>query len=156
MNLKKDSMVILNKKEVQKNKYIEIENIDKITSNRTDGLIFPLDLWISEKQKLIKIDNKVGIKISSSQTITDIIEYLSLISVVQFNFTTFKDGRPFTLARKLREIYQYKGEIRASGHILPDQYIFLLRCGFNSVEIEESKVNIWRSIFDSDEGLYYQ
>ena len=96
MNLKKDSMVILNKKEVQKNKYIEIENIDKITSNRTDGLIFPLDLWISEKQKLIKIDNKVGIKISSSQTITDIIEYLSLISVVQFNFTTFKSVNKFS------------------------------------------------------------
>jgi uncharacterized protein (DUF934 family) len=37
----------------------------------------------------------------------------------------------------LREHYHFKGELRATGHTLPDQYIFLLRCGFNAVETPE-------------------
>ena len=47
-------------------------------------------------------------------------------------------------------------KIRASGHIIPDQYIFLLRCGFNSVEIESKKKKFWLECLKMDTGLYYQ
>ena len=47
----------------------------------------------------------------------------------------FRDGRGFTLARTLRERHDYRGEIRAVGHILPDQYLFLLRCGVDTVAL---------------------
>ena len=47
----------------------------------------------------------------------------------------------FLKQKKLRSEFEFENEIRASGHIIPDQYIFLLRCGFNSVEIESEKKN---------------
>ena len=34
--------------------------------------------------------------------------------------------------RRLRERYGYKGDIRATGHFLPDQFGALVACGFTS------------------------
>ena len=42
-------------------------------------------------------------------------------------------------ARLLRERYGYTGEIRAGGHILPDQVLFLARCGVNSFDIKPER-----------------
>jgi len=63
--------------------------------------------------------------------------HLDRLAVVVVQFPKFRDGRSFTTARILRERYGYKGEIRAAGHILPDQYVLLLRVGVSSVELAE-------------------
>jgi len=63
--------------------------------------------------------------------------YLDRLALVVVQLPKFKDGRAFTTARILRERYGYKGEIRATGHILPDQYVLLLRVGVTSVELAE-------------------
>ena len=64
---------------------------------------------------------------------------------------------PRTLCSPLFTLYlNFKNEIRASGHILPDQYIFLIRCGFDTVEIEDKDFDVWVRFFKMDEGLYYQ
>ena len=76
--------------------------------------------------------------------------------MLQINFETFKDGRPFTFAKILRKKYNFKGELRAAGHILPDQFVFLIRCGFDSVEIREEDKDAWLELLEIDEGLYYQ
>lgn len=51
---------------------------------------------------------------------------------VEIEFPKFRDGRGFTLARTLRERFGYKGDIRATGHFLPDQFGALISCGFTS------------------------
>ena len=94
--------------------------------------------------------------LDSDQSIDLIKDDIELFSLVQFNFITFKDGRPFTEIKKLRKYWKFNGEIRASGHILPDQYVFLNRCGVDSFEIEEGKEKFWIDFFKMDEGLYYQ
>ena len=78
----------------------------------------------------------------------------SASSIVRF--LSFKDGRPFSISKDLREIFSYKNEIRASGQILPDQLIFLLKCGFNSVEIDRTKKDTWLNIFKTDSRQDYQ
>ncbi|WP_042699537.1 DUF934 domain-containing protein, partial [Azospirillum sp. B506] len=45
--------------------------------------------------------------------------------------------RGFSTARELRKRYGYTGEIRAVGHSFPDQYLYLVRTGFSSVEAPE-------------------
>jgi len=54
--------------------------------------------------------------------------------VVAIRFPKFVDGRGFSVARLLRERYQYQGEIRAIGEIIRDQLYLLQRCGFNAFE----------------------
>jgi|GEM_PF-6244386 uncharacterized protein (DUF934 family) len=52
--------------------------------------------------------------------------------LVEIEFPKFRDGRGFTLARALREHYGFKGDIRAVGHFIPDQFVALVACGFTS------------------------
>ena len=56
---------------------------------------------------------------------------MSDFAVIAIEFPKFRDGRGFTLARTLRQ-RGYKGDLRAVGHFLPDQFLSLLACGFSS------------------------
>ena len=148
--------MILEKKNKKKNVYKRILDddlsIDKIHSTS----LLNLEQWEKTKEKICINDLKVGIIINSDDSLKNIEKNLSTFSIIQINFKTFKDGRPFTMAKELRKLHLYDKEIRASGHILPDQYIFLTRCGFNSVEIKEEDKDDWIESYRMDEGLYYQ
>lgn len=47
-------------------------------------------------------------------------------------FAGFMDGRGFSHARKLRQL-DFKGELLAGGNVLPDQWQYLQRCGFDGL-----------------------
>ena len=98
-------------------------------------------------------ENSIYYILASNKLELNDIDYFSLI---QFNFLTFRDGRPFTYAKLLRGQFKFLKEIRASGHVLPDQYVFLLRCGFNTVEIDEKDSEIWKRFYSMNAGIYYQ
>tara|TARA_B100001115_G_C15655569_1_gene316021 strand:- start:103 stop:552 length:450 start_codon:yes stop_codon:yes gene_type:complete len=149
-------MIILNKDKPQKNEYIFLDELEQIASLNKKKIILTKNLWIEKKQILKKKKISVGIQINSDESIDEITEDLQFFSLIQFNFLTFKDGRPFSIAKILRKKLNFEKEIRASGHILPDQYIFLMRCGFDTVEIEEKNIDVWIRFFKMDEGLYYQ
>jgi uncharacterized protein (DUF934 family) len=57
--------------------------------------------------------------------------------VVALMFPTFRDGRAYTQARLLRERHGYKGELRATGQVLRDQFVFMLRAGFDTFEAKK-------------------
>ena len=149
-------MIILNKDKPQKDEYIFLDDLEKITSINKKKVILTKSLWIQKGQLLKK--NKIisGIQLNSDESIDEITDDILYFSLVQFNFLSFKDGRPFSIAKTLRKKFNFKKEIRASGHILPDQYIFLIRCGFDTVEIEDKDFDVWVRFFKMDEGLYYQ
>ena len=149
-------MIILNKDKPQKNEYIFLDDLEKIASINKKKVILTKSLWIQKGQLLKK--NKIisGIQLNSDESLDEISDDILYFSLVQFNFLSFKDGRPFSTAKTLRKKLNFKNEIRASGHILPDQYIFLIRCGFDTVEIEDEAFDVWVRFFKMDDGLYYQ
>ena len=149
-------MIILNKDKPQKNEYIFLDELEQIKSLNKQKVILTKNLWMEKKQILKEKKINVGIQINSDESLDEITEDLQYFSLIQFNFLTFRDGRPFSIAKILRKKLNFEKEIRASGHILPDQYIFLIRCGFDTVEIEEKSMNVWTRFFKMDEGLYYQ
>ena len=59
------------------------------------------------------------------------------LGVVALAFKTFRDGRAYSNARRLRERNGYKGELRTIGNVLRDQYLFMQRCGFDALEVKE-------------------
>ena len=149
-------MIILNKDKPQKNEYIFLDDLEKLTSINKKKVILTKSLWIQKGQLLKK--NKIisGIQLNSDESLDEITDDILYFSLIQFNFLSFKDGRPFSIAKNLRKKLNFKNEIRASGHILPDQYVFLIRCGFDTVEIEDEDFDVWVRFFKMDEGLYYQ
>lgn len=58
------------------------------------------------------------------------------VAMIRIGFPSFADGRGFTLARHLRA-RGYAGRLRASGHVIADQYAMARRCGFDEVEISD-------------------
>jgi len=73
---------------------------------------------------------------SHYEALAPVIDTLDLVCI---NFPVFSDGRGFSLAVRLRQNLKFHGEIRAVGHVLPDQAQYLLRAGFDSAEIPASR-----------------
>ena len=59
------------------------------------------------------------------------------VALIVVTFPAFNDGRGFTIARRLRRM-GYMGRLRASGHVIADQYAMARRSGFDEVEIDEA------------------
>jgi len=92
---------------------------------------------------------------------TDRAEDLALrlphLAAVRILFPAFNDGRGFTLARRLRQM-GFTGRLRASGHVLADQYAMARRSGFDEVEISDDlaarqPADQWR--FRADWGNHF-
>ncbi len=148
-------MIILHNKIEIKNTYKR--NLDEKISalNIEPSSLINLNQWESIKIKFNK-KFRFGIEISSGQNLSSIIDDLKFFSMIQISFESFKDGRGFTMAKELKKNFKFEGELRASGYILPDQFIFLIRTGFETVEIKKEDKDIWIELLNMDDGLYYQ
>ncbi|KAE9629743.1 DUF934 domain-containing protein [Parasedimentitalea maritima] len=58
------------------------------------------------------------------------------VQMIRIAFPSFADGRGFTIARHLR-LSGYKGHLRATGHLIADQYAMARRSGFDDVAISD-------------------
>jgi uncharacterized protein (DUF934 family) len=65
------------------------------------------------------------------------VPYLGRLAAVALVFPTFRDGRAYSQARLLRERHGFKGELRATGQVLRDQFVFMLRAGFDAFEVKK-------------------
>ena len=112
---------------------------DEVALPATGAVIVGLKRWRDERETLLKRADPVGVRLKSDHTAGDVAEDLEHLGVVALAFPVFKDGRAYTNARRLRERYGYTGEIRAIGNVLRDQYLFMLRCGFDALEVKEGE-----------------
>ena len=64
-------------------------------------------------KKSLKKKKKHWNNINSDESVNIIEEDINFFKIIQFNFLTFKDGRPFSEAKKLRIEFKFKNEIRA-------------------------------------------
>jgi uncharacterized protein (DUF934 family) len=79
----------------------------------------------------------LGVALTPDTQSEEVAPFLPRLALVALRLPKAKDGRAFTQARSLREHHGFTGEIRATGHVLPDQYAMLLRCGVTTVEVPE-------------------
>jgi uncharacterized protein (DUF934 family) len=76
-----------------------------------------------------------GVAWPINRRVAELAPYLDRLALVALNFPTFKDGRAYSQARLLRERYGFCGELRATGQVLRDQFVFLMRAGFDALEV---------------------
>ena len=79
-----------------------------------------------------------GVLWPNDRRIAELAPYLDWIALVALVFPTFRDGRAYSQARLLRERHQFRGELRATGQVLRDQFLFLQRAGFDSFEVTKA------------------
>ncbi len=112
---------------------------DEVAIPASGAVIVGLKRWRDERDALIKRKDPVGVRLQSDHTAGDVAEDLEHLGVVALAFPVFNDGRAYSNARRLREHHGYSGEIRAIGNVLRDQYLFMLRCGFDALEVKEGE-----------------
>jgi uncharacterized protein (DUF934 family) len=81
---------------------------------------------------------KTGVVWPNNRDLDDLVPYLDRLAVVALVFPTFRDGRAYSQARLLRERFLYRGELRATGQVLRDQFVFMLRAGFDTFEVKKA------------------
>ncbi|WP_315982027.1 DUF934 domain-containing protein [Aliamphritea spongicola] len=59
--------------------------------------------------------------------------------IIAVSFPAFTDGSGFSTGSLIREVFGYKGELRAFGSLLSDQLGYLRRCGYDSVALPEDQ-----------------
>ncbi|KAA2316123.1 DUF934 domain-containing protein [Pseudooceanicola sediminis] len=72
----------------------------------------------------------------ASDTNPHTVDLSAAPKLVRVEFPSSADGRGFTIARVLRD-HGYTGKLRATGHVIADQYAMARRCGFDDVEISD-------------------
>ena len=80
---------------------------------------------------------RLGVIWPNNRDVDDLVPYLDRFAVVALAFPSFRDGRAYTQARLLRERHAYRGELRATGQVLRDQFVFMLRAGFDAFEVKK-------------------
>jgi uncharacterized protein (DUF934 family) len=101
-----------------------------------DGVpvILPAARLLADARDLVLRRAPTGVVWPNDRRIAELAPYLDWIALVALVFPSFRDGRAYSQARLLRERHQFSGELRATGQILRDQFLFLQRAGFDAFE----------------------
>lgn len=101
------------------------------------NVIVPLARWVASRDELLARNAPLGLRLASNEAPEQIREDLGRFALIALEFPVFKDGRAYSYARLLREQYGFRGELRAVGNVLYDQFLFMRRCGFDAFEVEK-------------------
>lgn len=99
--------------------------------------ILSLPRLLRDAAELAGRNAPLGLALPPETAPAEVAALLPLLALVTLRLPKSKDGRAFTQARALREYHGFTGEIRATGHVIPDHYAMLTRCGFDSIEVPE-------------------
>ena len=103
-----------------------------------DGAILvPAARFLEDPEAVLKRAGKVGVIWPNNRDLDDLVPYLDRVAAVALVFPSFRDGRAYSQARLLRERHGYDGELRATGQVLRDQFVFMSRAGFDAFEVKK-------------------
>jgi uncharacterized protein (DUF934 family) len=93
--------------------------------------------FLEDPEAVLKHAGKVGVVWPNNRDLDDLVPYLDRLAAVALVFPSFRDGRAYSQARLLRERHGYDGEMRATGQVLRDQFVFMSRAGFDALEVKK-------------------
>ena len=100
-------------------------------------ILVPAERFLGEAESLLNRAGKVGVIWPNNRDIEELVPYLGKLATVALVFPSFRDGRAYSQARLMRERYGYRGDLRATGQVLRDQFVFMLRAGFDAFDVKK-------------------
>lgn len=117
--------------------WLPLDGRDPANINWSGPVLFSLDEWKTHKDVTTDRFERIGVTLAPDDSVEAIADGLHRLEVVCLHFPKFNDGRAFSQARLLRERYGFAGEIRATGHIIQDLFLFLQRSGVDAVAVDD-------------------
>lgn len=103
----------------------------------TGDILVPADRFLADAQGFLARSGKVGVIWPNNRDLDALVPYLGKLAAIALVFPVFRDGRAYSQARLLRERHGYRGELRATGQVLRDQFVFMLRAGFDAFDVKK-------------------
>lgn len=120
------------------------------------AVIVSLSRWQAERESLMQRNVPLGVRLAPEQSPEQLGADVHHFTVVELEFPKFRDGRGYSSARLLRERMGYKGEIRAVGDVLRDQWLFMSRCGVDTFEVRPgTRLEDFRAAL-GEQTVFYQ
>lgn len=101
------------------------------------GKVIVSSQYFSEHRVQLLERGEVAVYLEPDADIESLDQDLPSFPLIAIQFPAFTDGRGYSLARLLKERYQYQGELRAIGDVLIDQLHYMKRCGFDTYLLKE-------------------
>jgi uncharacterized protein (DUF934 family) len=104
-----------------------------------DGaVLFSGARFLANAEVLSRRSGQTGVIWPNDRAVDELVPWLDRLAVIALVFPSFRDGRAYSQARLLRERFLYRGELRATGQVLRDQFLFMLRAGFDAFEVKKA------------------
>lgn len=112
--------------------------------------------WQAEPERWSDRTGPLGLRLPNDVPPASFGPAATRFALIVLNFPRFIDGRAYSQARLLRGRFTFKGELRAGGNVLRDQLLFMVRCGFDSFEIdaERARAEDWPRAFREFDQFY--
>ena len=122
-----------------------------------DGpVVVSLSRFRAERDTLMQRNAPLGVRLASSESPDAIAADIHHFALVELEFPKFRDGRGYSYARLLRERFGFRGEVRAVGDVLRDQWLFMSRCGIDAFEVRPgTRLEDFRAAL-AEQTVFYQ
>ncbi|MFT4079462.1 DUF934 domain-containing protein [Rhodomicrobium lacus] len=147
-------MPYIKKGEIADDPYVRLGGDEPVPTDVP--VIVPLAWLLAQTPQSLEGRNvPLGVALPNDKPESLLEPYLSRLSLIALDFPIYRDGRAFTQARRLREAYGFTGEIRATGDVLRDQFLFMVRSGFDAFEVrKEHDAKAFAKAVNEFSGLY--
>jgi len=121
-----------------------------------EAVTVSLARWERDHNALKSRDAKLGLRLPNTANPVALNGEVHRFALIALEFPRFNDGRAYSQARLLRARLGYKGALRATGEVLRDQLLFMLRAGFDSFEVDgvRAKAEDWAKAFGEFDVFY--
>lgn len=106
-------------------------------------VLVPLAVWQARHAELLvrARSGELGVWLAAGEDPDVLGEDLASLQLIALDFPKFTDGRSYSAATRLRLHHGYRGELRAIGQVLRDQFNYLSRCGFDVLQPPAGRYN---------------
>ena len=98
-----------------------------------------IDRWLEERREIVAhVDRTgalVGVRLAIDTDPASFADDVGRFALIVIEIPSAVDGRFFSIAARVREHLRYRGELRVTGDVAPDQLSFMRRCGINAFEL---------------------
>jgi uncharacterized protein (DUF934 family) len=115
--------------------YLHLADEDDLPSD--GAVLISAKRFLENPDALAQRNAPLGVIWPNNRDVAELLPWLNRLAVVALVYPTFRDGRAHSQARLLRERHGFRGELRATGQVLRDQFVFLLRNGFDAFEVKK-------------------
>ncbi|MDJ0920513.1 MAG: DUF934 domain-containing protein [Henriciella sp.] len=137
----------------------EIEDVwtfvDKTDVPATGCVTLPLARFLASMDEVLARNTQIGVRLEPADDPHDLEPYLDRLALIEVSFPKYTDGRGYSQAQLLRRRLGYTGELRAVGHVLTDQILYMNRSGFDAYSTTRATLpNILKAL--KEYSAFYQ